>query len=186
MASLGIVLHASLSCMVVSTIFCGTASEKIVDKILQRLEKVKELNFDLKQDNVNLQLEMTDIRGENRELKETLNEMKIWMKTGHFPGNNKMDESISDLKKENLKFRLEIAELRVQMNNVIRENRELKEKWNEIEDIMIYRYIHRNKSRSEIQSGIKPVHQTPPSYKHVKETIKVQRISKFLFDIISF
>lgn len=81
---------------------------------------------------------------------------------------------------------MEIAELRVQMDNVIRENRELKEKWNEIEDIMIYRYIHRNKSRSEIQSGIKPVHQTPLSYKHVEETIKVQRISKFLFDIISF
>lgn len=57
---------------------------------------------------------------------------------------------------------------------------------------MMSGYIHRNKSKSEIQSEIKPVDQTPPSYQHVKETRKansvqsVQRISKFLFDIFFF
>lgn len=192
MASFGIILHASLFCIVVLTLFSGTACKCIVNEILQRLEKVEKLNFDLKQENINLKLEMIDIKGENRELKESVYEMKVWMKSRHFQDNNKMDVSNSDLKKENIKIKLEIAELREQIDDVIRENRELKEKWNEIKYIMMSGYIHRNKSKSEIQSEIKPVDQTPPSYQHVKETRKansvqsVQRISKFLFDIVSF
>lgn len=44
---------------------------------------------------------MTDIKSENLELKYTVNDMKVWMKYGHFQDNNKVDESNSDLKMEN-------------------------------------------------------------------------------------
>lgn len=192
MVSLGIVLHASLFCIVVLTLFSGTASKNIINEILHRLEKVEKLNFDLKQENLNLKLEMIDIKSENRELKDTVYEMKVCMKSGHFQCNNKMNESNSDLKKENIKIKLEMVELREQMVNVIRENREMKKKWNELEDIMMSKYIHWNNSKPEIHSGIMPEHQTTPSYQHVQETRKantvrsVQRIGKFLFDIIFF
>lgn len=189
MASLGIVLHASLICIVLLTLFSGTASRNIANEILQRLEMVEKLNFDLKKENSNLKLEMIDIKGE---LKDIVNEMKVWMKSRHTQGNNRMKDSNSDLQKENIKFKLEMAELRDQMDNVVRENREMKKKWNELDDILISVYIHLNKSKPEIQSGIMPEHRTPPSYQHVAENRKanrvrsVQRIGKFLFDIIFF
>lgn len=142
MASLGIVLHASLICIVLLTFFSGTASRNIANEILQRLEMVEKLNI--------------------------------------------------DLKKENIKIKLEMAELRDQMDNVVRENREMKKKWNKLDDKLISVYIHLNKSKPEIQSGITPEHLTPPSCQHVAENRKansvrsVQRIGKFLFDIIFF
>lgn len=142
MGRAGIVIHASLSCIVILTLFSGTASKDIVNEILQRLEKVEKLNFDLKQDNLNLKLEMIGIKGENRELKETVDEMNIWMKSGHFQDSNKMDESNSDLKIENLKIKMEMTELRNKIDNVIRENSELNEKLNEIEDIMMFGKIY--------------------------------------------
>lgn len=98
MGRAGIVLHASLSCIIILTLFSGTASKDIVNDILQRLEKVEKLNFDLKQDNLNLKLEMIGIKWENRELKETVDEINIWIKSGHCQYSNKMDESNSDLK----------------------------------------------------------------------------------------
>lgn len=190
MGRAGIVLHASLSCIVILTLFSGTASKDIVNEILQRLEKVEKLNFDLKQDNLNLKLEMIGIKGENRELKETVDEMNIWMKSGHFQDSNKMDESNSDLKIENLKIKMEMTELRNKIDNVIRENSELNEKLNEIEDIMMFGNIYSNKSKPEIQSQIDSMHQPLSSQKSVKGYRRansgrsVQRISKFLFDIL--
>lgn len=189
MASLGIVLHASLICIVLLTFFSSTASRNIANEILQRLEMVEKLNFDLKKENSNLKLEIIDIKGE---LKDIVNEMKVWMKSRHTQDNNKMNESNSDLQKENIKIKLEMAELRDQMDNVVCENREMKKKWNELDDKLISVYIHLNKSKPEIQSGIMPEHRTPPSYQHVAENRKansvrsVQRIGTFLFDIIFF
>lgn len=190
MGRAGIVLHASLSCIIILTLFSGTASKDIVNEILQRLEKVEKLNFDLKQDNLNLKLEMIDIKWKNRELKETVDEINIWMKSGHFQDSNKMDESNSDLKMENLKIKMEMTELRDQIDNVIRENSELKKKLNEIEDIMMFGNIYSNKSKPEIQSQIDSMHQPLSSHKSVKGYRKanngrsVHRISKFLFDIL--
>ncbi|XP_052693007.1 uncharacterized protein LOC128171278 [Crassostrea angulata] len=173
MASLGIVLHASLICIVLLTFFSGTASRNIANEILQRLEMVEKLNFDLKKENSNLKLEMIDIKGE---LKDIVNEMKVWMKSRHSQGNNKMNESNSDLQKENIKIKLEMAELRDQMDNVVRENCEMKKKWNELDDILISVYIHLNKSKPEIQSGIMPEHRTPLSYQHVAENRKANSV----------
>lgn len=101
MESLGIVLHASFSCIVVFTFFSGTASENIVNEILQRLEKVEKLNFDLKKHNVELKLEMTDIKSDNLQLKYTVDEMKVWMKSGKFQVNNNIVEYNSDFEKKN-------------------------------------------------------------------------------------
>lgn len=130
---------------------------------------------------------MIGIKWENRELKETVDEINIWMKSGHFQDRNKMDESNSDLKMENLKIKMEMTELR---DNVIRENSELKEKLNEIEDIIMFGNIYSNKSKPEIQSQIDSMHQPLSSHKSVKGYRKanngrsVHRISKFLFDIL--
>lgn len=61
-----------------------------------------------------------------------------------------MDELNFDLKMENLKIKMEMIELCDQIDNVICENSELKEKLNEIEDIMMFGNIYSNKLKFEI------------------------------------
>lgn len=72
-----------------------------------------------------------------------------------------------------------MAELHEQMDNVVRENRELKEKWIEIEDIMMSANIVNNESKADIQNGrdSEPVHQSPP----VTNSLKILGM-RILFD----
>lgn len=63
--------------------------------------KIDELNSDFKTENFKLRLEMADlrkemdgVRHENRELKNTVNEMKVWMRSGQFSKNNDSDARI--------------------------------------------------------------------------------------------
>lgn len=186
MESLGIFLHASFSCIVVFTFFSGTASENIVNEILQRLEKVEELNFELKKQNSELKLEMTYIKSENIELKHTVDEMKVWMKSGKFQVNNYMVESNSNLKKENLKIKLEMAELREQMDDIRRVNRDLKETVNELKGwVKFKQFPEIKKSKSQIH--IKEEHLPRIPYNQANESRKdnsirsVKRLSEFLF-----
>lgn len=184
MESFGIFLHASFSCIVVFTFFSGTASENVVNEILQRLEKVEELNFELKKQNSELKLEMTDIKSENLELKYTVDEMKVWIKSGKFQVNNNMVESNSDLEKENFKIKLEMAELREQMDDIRRVNSELKETVNEVKCWMKFKQFPEiKKSKSEIP--IKEEHLPRISYHQASEgredkSIRsVKRLSEF-------
>lgn len=159
MESFGIFLHASFSCIVVFTFFSGSASENVVNEILQRLEKVEELNFELKKQNSELKLEMTDIKSENLELKYTVVEMKVWIKSGKFQVNNNMVESNSDLEKENFKIKLEMAELREQMDDIRRVYSELKETVNEVKGWMKLNNFQKSKSpraRSPLKRNIYP------------------------------
>lgn len=184
MESFGIFLHASFSCIVVFTFFSGSASENVVNEILQRLKKVEELNFELKNQNSELKLEMTDIKSENLELKYTVDEMKVWIKSGKFQVNNNMVESNSDLEKENFKIKLEMAELREQMDDIRRVYSELKETVNEVKGWMKFKQFPEiKKSKSEIP--IKEEHLPRISYHQASEgredkSIRsVKRLSEF-------
>lgn len=186
MERLGIFLHASLSSIVVFTLFSATASENIVNEILQRLEKVEKLNFELKKQYVELKLETTDLKSENLQLKYTVNEMKAWMKSGKFQINNNIVESNSDFEKENLKIKLEMAELREQMDNIRRVNSELKETMNEVSGWMkLKQFPEIKKSKSQIH--IKEEHLPRIPYNQANESRKddsirsVKRLSEFLF-----
>lgn len=191
MAKLGIDLHASFTCIVVFTFFSGTASTNIVNEILQRLEKVEELNFELKKQNFDLKMEMTDIKSENLELKYTVTEMKVWMKYGQFQDNNKMIESNSDFEKENLKIRSEIAELREHMDDIRRVNNELKQTVYEVKGWMRFeQFPDIKKSKTEIQIKEEPVprmpdHQTNEGRK-VKSIRSVKRLSEFICSTLYF
>lgn len=186
MERLGIFLHASLSCIVVFTLFSGTASENIVNEILQRLEKVEKLNFELKKQYAELKLETTDLKSENLQLKYTVNEMKAWMKSGKFQVNNNIVESNSDFEKENLKIKLEMAELREQMDNIRRVNSELKETMNEVNGWMKFKQFPEIK-KSKSQIHIKEEHLPRIPYNQANESRNdnsirsVKRLSEFLF-----
>lgn len=56
MASLGIVLLAGISYIVIITLISGNASEYSENEILRRLEVIEELNSDLKIENARLRL----------------------------------------------------------------------------------------------------------------------------------
>lgn len=186
MESFGIFLHASFSCIVVFTFFPGTASENVVNEIFQRLEKVEELNFELKKQNSELKLEMTDIKSDNLELKYTVDKMNVWIKSGKFQANNNMVESNFDLEKENLKIKLEMAELREQMDDIRRVNRELKETVDEVKGWMKFKQFPEIK-KSKSQIHIKEEHLPRIPYNQANESRKdnsirsVKRLSEFLF-----
>lgn len=130
-------------------------------------------------------MEMTDIKSENLELKYTVTEMKVWMKSGQFQDNNKMIESNSDFEKENLKIRSEIAELREHMDDIRRVNNELKQTVNEVKGWMRFeQFPDIKKSKTEIQIKEEPVprmpdHQTNEGRK-VKSIRSVKRLSEFI------
>lgn len=186
MESFGIFLHASFSCIVVFTFFPGTASENVVNEIFQRLEKVEELNFELKKQNSELKLEMTDIKSDNLELKYTVDKMNVWIKSGKFQANNNMVESNFDLEKENLKIKLEMAELREQMDDIRRVNSELKETVDEVKGWMKSKQFPEIK-KSKSQIHIKEEHLPRIPYNQANESRKddsirsVKRLSEFLF-----
>lgn len=64
-------------------------------------DKIDELNSDFKTENFKLRLELADLRNEidevrreNCKLRDTVNEIKVWMKSGQFSENNKSDARI--------------------------------------------------------------------------------------------
>lgn len=68
--------------------------------------KIDEFNSDFKTENFKLGLELADlrkeiddVRRENCKLRDTVNEMKVWMKSGQFSENNNLDARI-DIKTE--------------------------------------------------------------------------------------
>lgn len=129
---------------------------------------------------------MTDIKSENLELKYTVDELKVWMKSGKFQVNNNMVESNSDFKKENLKIRLEMAELREQMDDIRRVNSELKETVNEVKSWMKFKQFPEiKKSKSEIHIKKEPLPTIP--FLQANEGRKdnsirsVKRLSEFFF-----
>lgn len=74
---------------------------KMKSENFEEYNKIDELNSDFKTENVKLRLEMADlrkeivgVRHENRELKNTVNEMKVWMRSGQFSINNDSDARI--------------------------------------------------------------------------------------------
>lgn len=92
MASLGIVLLAGISYIVIITLISGNASEYSENEILRRLEVIEELNSDLKIENARLRLKTTGLRKQidaarrqNIELEEKVNEVNEWM---HFQEND--------------------------------------------------------------------------------------------------
>lgn len=191
MESFGIFLHASFSCIVVFTFFPGTASENVVNEIFQRLEKVEELNFELKKQNSELKLEMTDIKSDNLELKYTVDKMNVWIKSGKFQANNNMVESNFNLEKENLKIKLEMAELREQMDDIRRVNSELKETVDEVKGWMKFKQFPEiKKSKSEIHIKDEhlpriPYHQANEG-REDKSIRSVKRLSEFSLLYIIF
>lgn len=92
MASLGIVLLAGISYIVIITLISGNASEYSENEILRRLEVIEQLNSDLKIENARLRLKTTGLRKhidaarrQNIELEEKVNEVNEWM---HFQEDN--------------------------------------------------------------------------------------------------
>lgn len=77
MAKRGILLPASLSCIIAFTFVSCTLGQNIKDEIMQRLDKFGKLISDLKMENSNLKAEITDIKRENIELVETVKD-EIW------------------------------------------------------------------------------------------------------------
>lgn len=68
--------------------------------------KIDDLNSDFKTEDFKLSLELADlrkeidyVRRENHELKNTVNEMKVLMKSGQFSDNNKADARIKTERK---------------------------------------------------------------------------------------
>lgn len=74
---------------------------KMKSENFKEYNKIDELNSDFKTENFKLRSEMADLRKEiddmrheNRELKNTMNEMKVWMRSGQFSKNNDLDARI--------------------------------------------------------------------------------------------
>lgn len=67
---------------------------KEYNKIDELNSDFKTENFKLRSDMADLRKEIDDVRHENRELKNTVNEMKVWMRSGQFSKNNDSDARI--------------------------------------------------------------------------------------------
>lgn len=83
----------------------------------------------LKRDNSKLKLYLIDIKRKNSEQKETVKEMEVWIDSWHiqFFFFRKIEKLNSELREEKFIRRLELTDLRRQMDGIRRVNRELKE-----------------------------------------------------------
>lgn len=181
MATLGAFLPAGLSCIIIFTLVSCTLGKNIQDEILQRLEKIEEFNSNLKMESSNLKSDIIKIKRENSELVETVNKMK----SDNFKEYNKIDEFNSDFKKENSKFRLELANLRNDIDDVRRENRELRDMVNEMNVWMRSgQFLENNDSNARIKTEREPALRMALQVANkgqIERRIRSsQRISKFI------
>lgn len=181
MASLGAFLPAGLSCIIIFTLVSCTLGKNIQDEILQRLEKIEEFNSNLKMESSNLKSDIIKIKRENSELVETVNKMK----SDNFKECNKIDEFNSDFKKENSKLRLELANLRNDIDDVRRENRELRDMVNEMNVWMRSgQFLENNDSNARIKTEREPALRMALQVANkgqIERRIRSsQRISKFI------
>lgn len=177
MASLGAFLPAGLSCIIIFTLVSCTLGKNIQDEILQRLDKIEEFNSNLKMESSNLKSDIIKIKRENSELVETVNKMK----SDNFKEYNKIDEFNSDFKKENSKLRLELANLRNDIDDVRRENRELRDMVNEMNVWMRSgQFLENNDSNARIKPALRMALQVANKGQIERRIRSSQRISKFI------
>lgn len=90
MAILGTFPRAYFFCILIYTLIPCTSSGSIGHDVLRRIENIEKFHSDLKKENFELRLEMADLQKQmdditrkNRQLRDTVNNVKGWIKFEH-------------------------------------------------------------------------------------------------------